>query len=89
MRWKQLIYGVAISPPPAPLNLYRHATNVVIVVILIAAAIAAAFTHYRQTLLAVGDDAAVYLSRTLFPILLLLPIVQRVKMGPLSGDQTA
>ena len=79
------------SPPsrqtgraPAPsLNLWRHATNVVIVVIIAGAA----FTHYRQTLLALGGDAALWAPLSLPHSVPLPPpfIVQRVKSGSIVG----
>ena len=66
------------------LNLWRHATNVVIVVIIAGAA----FTHYRQTLLALGGDAALWVPLSLPPSVPLPPpfiIVQRVKSGSIVG----
>ena len=65
------------------LNLWRHATNVVIVVIIAGAA----FTHYRQTLLALGGDAALWVPLSLPHSVPLPPpfIVQRVKSGSIVG----
>ena len=73
-------------PLPLSLNLWRHATNVVIVVIIADAA----FTHYRQTLLALGGDAALWVPLSLTPFPFLLPLLYNgLKVGPLSADQTA
>ena len=70
-------------PLPLSLNLWRHATNVVIVVIIADAA----FTHYRQTLLALGGDAALWVPLSLPHSIPLPPpfIVQRVKSGSIVG----
>ena len=95
-RWKkQLISGAAVLPSPSStaataasicigmrpmsssssLSPSLSPSHSLIVVILITA-----FTHYRQTLLAVRGDAALSFSPS---------IVQRVKTGPLSDDQAA